>query len=443
MKKFTLIFFALFSIILQSCNFGLEDISSSSSSGGTPPSVHPKSKWTFIVYMAADNNLDSAALEDFREIENARCNNELVKTLVLFDRASSNNENEKSWSGTKLFEIDHSSAHSKSIQLSHKPQEGDYLSSEELNMGDMETLISILNFSRKYYPADHYGLIIWGHGTGYRFNKRSTNRAIAIDDTSGTFMTIPDLRKAIQTGMGSDKLEFIGFDTCFGAELEEIYELKHEAHWFAGVEGVQDASGWDYSSWMDQELEKCTQGNEVAKLIEKQYSAKNDKSFAIVNMDAVPDLFEAFNSFTKKAAQLINDEKNATKLKEKIMTEAKTYSVSGTLLNPVYIEISSMASIFLEDYPKLLNDFLRLNAALKKVTSETYCSAQEIFPIGIYFCSCNEKGQIAEQTSSYYMQGSGADGLCQFVQDASGYIPTANQEGSLLDKLLSNYKFSL
>lgn len=443
MKKIRLLFFIVFLIALQACNFDLQEVSSSVTPEETTPSAHQKSKWTFMIYMAADNNLDSAALDDFREIERGNCDSELVKTLVLLDRAQGDGNDENSWSGTRLFEINHSEAKSKSTQIDCSSLGINTSVSTELNMGDSETLISFLNFSRKYYPAEHYALIIWGHGTGYRFGGKDKKRAVAIDDTSGTFMSIPELRKAIKSGMGSDKLELIGFDTCFGAELEEIYELKNESHWFAGVEGVQDASGWDYSSWMSQEVESCNYGNEIAKLIEKQYSAKNDKSFAIVNMDAVSEVFEAFNSFSTKASGLIDNEKTASKLKEKIVTDAKIFSVSGSMHNPVYVEISTMASIFLGNYPQLLNDVLRVNSALRKATSESYCSTQEIFPIGIYFCSRDEKGQIADQNSTYYIQGSGADGQCQFVQDANGYVPTANQTGSLLDKLLSNYKFSL
>ncbi|MBR0125402.1 MAG: hypothetical protein IJM03_08655 [Treponema sp.] len=87
MKKLPAFIFTVFFFILQSCNFDLKEVSSSVNSGGTNPEVHAKSKWTFIVYMAADNNLDSAALEDFREIECGDCNSDFVKTVVLFDRA--------------------------------------------------------------------------------------------------------------------------------------------------------------------------------------------------------------------------------------------------------------------------------------------------------------------------------------------------------------------
>ncbi|MBO4385866.1 MAG: hypothetical protein J5817_02490, partial [Treponema sp.] len=177
MKRIAALFFTLFLFLLQSCNFDLKDVSSSVNSGGSAPSVHEKSRWTFIVYMAADNNLDSAALEDFREIECADCNSELVKTIVLFDRAQNAIESESSWKGTRLFEIDHSSAKSKSIQLNSKAL-GIKSPSEEVDMGNPETLISLLNFSRKYYPAEHYALIIWGHGTGYRFTASKKNRAV-------------------------------------------------------------------------------------------------------------------------------------------------------------------------------------------------------------------------------------------------------------------------
>jgi len=441
MRKLNILLFSIFIFILQSCNFGLQEVTSSINSGGSIPTVQSKSKWTFIVYMAADNNLNSSALDDFREMECADCNSDNIKTLVLFDRAPSSLADDKTWTGTKLFEINHSSAKTKSIQLNINALGINPSSSAELDMGDPETLISLLSFSRKYYPAEKYALIVWGHGTGYRFNSNPKNRAIAIDETSGTFMEIPELRKAIKSGMGNEKLELIGFDTCFGSELEELYELRDETNWFVGVEGVQDATGWDYSSWMNQNLEECNAGNEVAKLIEKQYSSKNDKSFAIVNMTSIQELFETFDSFSSQAAKLIKDEKSAKKLKESILKNANVFTVSGSLLNPVYIEISSMCNVLLQEYPELDKNFLNVSSVLKQATSETYCSAQEIFPIGIYFCSLDEKGEVSDKISAYYTQGSDVKGQCQFVQKASGYVPTSDSKGSLLDKLLSNHIF--
>ncbi|MBQ3671674.1 MAG: hypothetical protein II921_09425 [Treponema sp.] len=82
------------------------------SSGGAvkAPKPEPESsgnaEWTFIVYMAADNNLESAAISDLNEMEEARSFLSAGNTiLVLLDRASAFDATNGDWSDTRLFRV--------------------------------------------------------------------------------------------------------------------------------------------------------------------------------------------------------------------------------------------------------------------------------------------------------------------------------------------------
>ena len=62
-------------------------------------------EWTILMYMSADNNLESAAIEDFLEMEKSKLNTKEVTVLVLLDRCSSYDSSNGNWNNTKLFRL--------------------------------------------------------------------------------------------------------------------------------------------------------------------------------------------------------------------------------------------------------------------------------------------------------------------------------------------------
>ena len=57
--------------------------------GGASGKVASQAKWTFMVYMAGDNNLDGAALRDIAEMARAGSTKD-VNILVQLDRIEDN-----------------------------------------------------------------------------------------------------------------------------------------------------------------------------------------------------------------------------------------------------------------------------------------------------------------------------------------------------------------
>ena len=75
-----------------------------------PPTVHAQeetvqvAEWTILVYMVADNNLESAGIEDLNEMEQVGSTEE-VNIVVQMDRHKEYDTSNGDWTGTKRFYI--------------------------------------------------------------------------------------------------------------------------------------------------------------------------------------------------------------------------------------------------------------------------------------------------------------------------------------------------
>jgi hypothetical protein len=107
-----------------------------------------QAKWTFLVYMAGDNNLDGAALRDIAEMARAGSTKE-VNILVQLDRIEDNL--------TRRFRITRGGGFKTDCIESF----GD------TNTGDPQILYDFVKWAADNYPADRYALILWNHGSGW------------------------------------------------------------------------------------------------------------------------------------------------------------------------------------------------------------------------------------------------------------------------------------
>ena len=179
--------------------------------------------WSFLVYMSADNNLEASAIEDMLEMESSNLNTGAVSVFVLMDRSPSYDTSDSNWSGTRLFKLTTGRAENSKNLISEEIECSDLnLSpgvSVELDMSSSYVLEGVLNFIMEKYPAENYGLIMWGHGTGWRnensdaeifSDKAAVYKGFAFDETSGTYMTLKQLREGLERGLGGEKLADFG-----------------------------------------------------------------------------------------------------------------------------------------------------------------------------------------------------------------------------------------
>jgi len=216
------------------------------------PPINNTAEWTVMVYLDADNNLESAGIDDINEMEIVGSSSD-VNVVVQVDRIpysvlAANNEGHadditnSNWTTTRRYYI---------TQNFDPVQINSQLKSDlgELNMGDPQTLIDFTSWAATNYPAKKYLLVIWNHGGGFR--SLSLAKDIAWDDTSGgDKITMPELEYAlstINTQMGK-KIDIVGMDACFMAMTEVAYQIKDYADILVASEESEPFDGWPYDT---------------------------------------------------------------------------------------------------------------------------------------------------------------------------------------------------
>jgi len=213
--------------------------------GGVVPPNTNLSEWTVMVYLDADNDLESAGINDINEMEMVGSTTD-VNIVVQADRIPGYDISNSDWTNTRRYYITQDS----------DPMEinSQFNDLGELNMGDPQTLIDFTSWAVANYPAKKYLLVIWNHGGGFR-SPAYTAKDIAWDDTSGgDRITMPELEyalSAISAQMGK-KIDIIGMDACLMAMTEVAYQIKDYADILVASEESEPGDGWPYDTILAQ-----------------------------------------------------------------------------------------------------------------------------------------------------------------------------------------------
>ena len=111
------------------------------------------------------------------------------------------------------------------------------------SMTSPETLASFIQFCQKNFQASRYGLILWDHGSGsvsgYGYDEKNPR--------SGS-MSLAGLNTAFQNG--GVKFDFIGFDACLMATVENALMASKYADYLIASEETEPGIGWYYTNWL-------------------------------------------------------------------------------------------------------------------------------------------------------------------------------------------------
>ena len=239
-------------------------------------------EWSILVYMQADNNLSEFADKDMVEMikgyQKAMPSGALnVNTLVQVDYP----QDKKTW----RFKIDGMG------KIEH-----DSLS-QEMGKHPAEELIASAAWVNAKYPANHYAIVLWNHGSGvedYRkintgntrnfnsiwmdifdtnilstdnvkiFTKKNgikknssdiglgglskNGRGILYDDSEKTCLTNQGLSLALSQikDIFGKKIDLVGMDACLMSMVEVAYEIKDYANILVASQETEPGYGWDY-----------------------------------------------------------------------------------------------------------------------------------------------------------------------------------------------------
>lgn len=303
-------------------------------------------EWTFMLFMAADNNLEAATSLDINELEKYGSTDQVNFVAQIDRNGKYSKDSELKWSGARRFYIKKDNSPKKMTSPAVETL-GD------IDMADPKTLTDFVKWAVTNYPAKKYCLILWNHGTGWKEinpdvmesdefgeiglpsglegvvnQKKQKQHAfnpqisfnISYDDTSKTSMNIPTLEKTLAkiVSITGKPLEIMAFDACLMQMAEVAWSTKEFAKCQIGSPDLEPERGWPY----DKVAAAVTanpeyDGLELAKLVTDAYAksyaggagAQGNTAVAIsvVDHSQADDFKAALDNFCKTAIANISD----------------------------------------------------------------------------------------------------------------------------------------
>src|SRR5215510_14500121 len=227
----------------------------------------PQAKWTVMVYISGDNNLEDYVVKDI-ELELAPTGSSAnVQVVALADRGPGYDTSRGDWQTTKLYHV------TRNMIADSASAVADW---GERNFGDPQTLIDFVTWTKTNYPADHYALYFWGHGWSWHPG------CVMEDDTDADTLDYHETKAAIPS-LGF--IDVVGYDGCNMASIE-IFKLWN-GHATA-VSSSQEYVGWDGIEYDLVLAQLAANSNMTADqvAVATSQSATNDKTWSAVAVDS-------------------------------------------------------------------------------------------------------------------------------------------------------------
>lgn len=270
----------------------------------TPTPTTQTAKWTFIVYIDGDNDLEPDAIRDLNEMEMVG-STASVNIVVQIDRIPGYDTSNGDWTGARRYYVtkDYDPGIINSTLLEDLG---------EVNMGDPQTLVNFVTWAVSNYPAQNYAVVIWNHGGGFRKKtKYPMAKDIAIDDTSNDSLKPYELSQAlssIKSYMGK-KIELLGMDACLMSMIEIAYEIKDYADVMVASEENEPLNGWPYNSILNGLISNPNMSpHELGSRIVDDYIAfyqgTDNVTLSAIDLNRIDPIVNSVNGF---AQAVIND----------------------------------------------------------------------------------------------------------------------------------------
>lgn len=235
---------------------------------GSGPSPMPVAgnKWTVMVYLDADNNLGTASRLDLEEMQ-AVGSTDNVTVLVQYDTQGG---------ATYRYKVEKGSL----TQLANLG---------ELDMAKASTLKDFVAYAAGAYPADHYALILWNHGQGWKGVK-----SIFTDVDNGTLTPLSNQYVKEALADSGVTVDILGIDACEMSVIEAAFEFRNVAKILVASQELVSDYGWDYDDLLKRLTDRPTMtAPELAKAMVASFknfysaSAYKDQTISAVALNKV------------------------------------------------------------------------------------------------------------------------------------------------------------
>jgi hypothetical protein len=369
-----------------------------------------KKRWTVMVYLAGDNNLDSAGVADLAEMKKVG-SGDRVSIVAQFDRSGSKGLTNRYFlrKGTPL-------------------DEDVVTALGETDTGDPAVLRDFVTWAVTNHPAEHYMLVIWNHGAGWDDSnlyegdyfggasppvvrkgvvltqgkprgavlepvrmgtvraavKRArralfsstvesmvSSRAIAFDDQAKDFLDNMELKRVLAAIARAlkRKIDIVGFDACLMSMVEVAYQIRDTVSVTCGSEEEEPNEGWPYDTILKALAAKPSMAaRELASIIVRKYIASykpdDGVTLAATDLAAIGALVNAVNGLGRVLTAALKDARARGAIMA-LRSQVQEYSAPYD----EYCDLADLCDLLARrvEHPGMRPACDKIRAALKKV----------------------------------------------------------------------------
>jgi hypothetical protein len=235
---------------------------------GAGPHFAPQAKWTIMLYMAGDNNLEPYITSDIETELAAAGSNADVQIVALADRNPGFDRSAGDWDGTLIFHV--------TPGMEPIPENA-VADLGEQNTGDPQTLINFVTWTKANVPADRYALVFWGHGWSW------LTEFTMSDETDGDSLDPHELAAALPD-IGF--IDVVAYDGCNMASIEVQTLWKDNADAISHSEEFVGADGIEYEKVIPAlQSDPSMSADELAVLFTQSAQGNKEKTWSAVALD--------------------------------------------------------------------------------------------------------------------------------------------------------------
>lgn len=334
-----------------------------------------KKNWTLMVYIAADNNLNTFAWGTIRQL--AKGANENMNIIVQLNEPGRNKKTER-------YLIEKNNA----ILLNKE-------NTKKLDSGDPQTLIDFGIWVIKNYPAENYMIVLSDHGSGIIDLDRHLSRLINPTeffilnpsnlmlelDRSMSFLNFFEKKEEelrgicfdenFQSYLNNQKLDFafkkicecepnfkfkiIGLDACLMQMIEICNLIKPYADILVASPEVELGPGWRYDTLLKpfntQNIDAVSFAKHIVKSYELTYlDITNDFTLSAIDLKSIDKLEKNLNRISELLIESLASYKDLS-----IRNILKNCKKNISFEEPSYIDLTSLYENLLTNVSKFIN----------------------------------------------------------------------------------------
>ncbi|MCL7986552.1 clostripain-related cysteine peptidase [Sphingobacterium sp. lm-10] len=167
----------------------------------------------------------------------------------------------------------------------------------------------VIDYIRKTYPSDSFGLILWSHATSWAPPRNK--RIMSFGSDRGKEMDILDLKNALP-----DNMDYIIFDACSMASLEVLYEFRFKSKYILCSPSEVLSESYPYDKIVPYLFLDLAELKNIARIYYEHYNDLNGSAqsatISLIKMDELEEMCfnlrellksEQRNFFLRKSVQ--------------------------------------------------------------------------------------------------------------------------------------------